>query len=155
MKIGYLIVSHWSDAGDRHWYGTISMRGADGSSIMVQAERPLKRREADELNDDEDDDCFFYKTGDISGRFIYEAALEQAAMAQASKMGLDILFRGSPGWCDPMRVLGAPEPLRTMLTAIYNRCEEIGFWDRDFLAAEMYQLRDRWESLLKEAGATV
>ena len=64
-----------------------------------------------------------------------------------------LLIRGSAVYAEPQRALAGPLALMAEINAMYQRCEELGWWDTQVTEHEdeMLEICDRWDEIVKEA----
>lgn len=147
-RVVYLTLTTWAESScvpwAKHWYGKLERCHEIMRVYCVLTEKDAKR-----LNEDDgenDPTAWPYKAGEQSGRFFSRDAVIKAALDCWQKQwpDADILILGDPLTLDPQEVLAGPEPLKSDINAIVERCHSSGYYDALQLTDEHKVLRRDW-----------
>lgn len=128
-----------------HYYGRLV--SDDGDLDHVDLEFTLSASQAEKMT--AGDEGYTYREGDHSMRFESEDAVIALALATYKQHfpEADILVLGCHSTCEPRPILDGPSPLKEQVTAMYEKCEKLGWWDGEN-EAKCLRIDKEWQALM-------
>lgn len=145
-KIIYLKITSYKGllAIATHYYGTLIQ--AYGDQDRVEVEYRLSAARARKMT--REDEGFTWREGSLTTRFESREDIIPAAIKLYEKFpDADLLILGSNMLAEPQPVLIGPSPLKEQVTMMYERCEELGWWDGPN-EAECQEIDREWQALM-------
>jgi len=158
-RVVYLTLTTWAESScvtwAEHWYGMLKQR-QNGHTRYREVSYVLTAKDAKRLNES-DSTAPPYKTGEQSERFFSRDAVIKAALEcwQKHWPKADILILGDLHILDPQEILAGPEPLKSDINAIVERCHSTGYYDTLQHNDEHKVLRRDWLLLWEEKHANL
>ena len=144
----------------KHWQGALFSNGdREGEGVevtftMTQADADAANKEDGPYDSPEDIAYGYqgsYHAGCESTRFTSKESLLESAIAvwQRHYPNASILIEGEPGIVEPQPILVGPPSIKERINTIWEKCEELGWWEGDEEAVE--KLSVEWQKIwLKE-----
>lgn len=132
-----------------HFYGQLDANDANRTSVNMS--RVLSAKDAEELNETDEDEHFKWGEGDESSRFMSDRSIIDAALATWKEHFPEgrLLIMGDRGTLDPQLILDGPAELMEVANEIYEEFETYHGWDCDEEDVPIVQeLTNRWRKLI-------
>lgn len=145
--IVYLIISSYRFLGlglGQHYYGRLRC-----GDKRVEIMRKLSAAEAYTINQQRGYELF--EAGDGRSSFYLESDIVSKALQvwrDEFPAGTLLVKGGGPACAEPQEALAGPPELVAEINAMYQHCEELGWWDGGH-EDEMLEICNRWDQIVK------
>jgi len=147
--IVYLTISSYRFLGlGQHYYGRLRC-GDEHIDVM----RQLSATEAATINQQRG--FTLYSAGDDSISFHLESDVVSKALQvwrDEFPAGTLLVEGGGAAYAEPQKALAGPPELVAEINAMYQHCEELGWWDGGH-EDEMLEICDRWDQVVEGQNA--